>query len=92
MSFSEPVEIYEYFKEMFTRLSIVLFLSSDISNESAKDISALMTAHWRGIISVPLPISIPLYSWKSGYGRALEAKEKLLKVILEKLQDESSSK
>ena len=77
---------------MSTRLSIALFLGKDVGEESAREISTLMTTHWRGIISVPLPISIPLTSWRSGYGKALEAKEKLLKVILDKLSDGSASR
>lgn len=77
---------------MSTRLSIALFLGKDIGEESAKEISTLMTTHWRGIISLPLPISIPWTNWRSGYGKALEAKEKLLKVILENLSDKSASR
>lgn len=51
-----------------------------------------MTTHWRGIISVPLPVSIPFHGWRSGYSKALEAKKKLLRIILEKLETESASK
>ena len=87
-----PLEIYEFFKEMSTHLSIAVFLGEEVGEEAAKELSALMTTHWRGIISVPLPISIPWTNWRSGYGKALEAKEKLLKVILEKLSDDSASR
>jgi hypothetical protein len=63
-----------------------------LDEEATRDISSLMTTHWRGIISVPLPISIPFSGWRSGYSKALAAKEKLLEVILEKLQTGSSTK
>lgn len=86
------MEIYKFFKDMATHLSVSLFLSSDIDQEAAREVSALMTSHWRGIISVPLPISIPLSGWRSGYSRALAAKEKLMKLILEKLQGTALSK
>lgn len=90
MAFSKPVNIYKFFKEFSTRLSIQLFLGQNISKEDASEISALMTTHWRGIISVPLPIRIPWSNFKSGYSKALEAKGKLLAVILEKLEEGSS--
>lgn len=90
-SCSEPVEVYEFFKELCTHLSISLFLSNDIGTDVAKEIAGLMTTHWRGIISVPLPISIPFSGLRSGYSKALDAKEKLLGVILEKLRTGSAS-
>lgn len=91
MKINEPVEVYNFFKEVFTRLSIALFLSEDMDDTAVEEISSLMTTHWRGIISVPLPIRVPFFGWRSGYSKALEAKEKLLRVILEKLQTNSSS-
>lgn len=91
LSCRKPLEVYEFFKELATHLSIALFLGKDIGDESAKEISALMTTHWRGIISVPLPISLPMTSWRSGYGKALDAKEKLMEVILEKLLERRST-
>lgn len=82
---SKPVVIYQIFKELATRLSITLFLSHDIGREDAREISELMTTHWRGIISVPLPIKLPFYGWRSGYSKALAAKDKLLKIIAMRL-------
>ena len=78
------------FKELATRLSIALFLSHDIGKEDAKDISELMTSHWRGIVSVPLPIKVPFYGWKSGYSKALAAKDRLLRIIVERLSPSPS--
>lgn len=86
------MEVYNFFKEMATHLSIALFLSEDIDKESVRAMSALMTTHWRGIISVPLPISLPFTSWRSGYSKALTAKEKLMELIVEKLQGKTMSK
>ena len=87
---SNPVVLYEMLKELATRLSISLFLSTDIGQEDAKEISHLMTTHWRGIISVPLPIRIPWSSWRSGFSKALTAKDRLLEVIVEKLKSNPS--
>ena len=78
------------FKGLATRLSIALFLSHDIGHEDAVQISELMTTHWRGIISVPLPIKVPFYGWKSGYSKALTAKDRLLKIIVERLDPNPS--
>ena len=71
---SKPVVIYEMFKTLATRLSIALFLSHDLGEEEASEISELMTTHWRGIISIPLSMRVPWYGWKSGYSKALAAK------------------
>lgn len=83
--YSKPIVVYKMFKELATRLSIALFLSHDIGREDAKEISELMTTHWRGIISVPLPIKVPFNGWRSGYSKALSAKDRLLKIITERL-------
>lgn len=88
---SEPVEVYKCFKDLATRLSISLFLSHDIDADKAAEISSDMTHHWRGIISVPLPITIPWAGWKSGYGKALLSKENLLKAIGERLVNGGAS-
>lgn len=71
---SKPVVIYEMFKTLATRLSIALFLSHDLGDEEASEVSKLMTTHWRGIISIPLNMRVPWYGWKSGYSKALAAK------------------
>ncbi len=88
--YSKPIVVYEMFKELATRLSIALFLSHDIGKEDAREISELMTTHWRGIISVPLPIKIPFYGWRSGYSKALTAKDRLLSIIIERLKPSPS--
>ena len=88
--YSKPIVVYEMFKELATRLSIALFLSHDIGREDSRQISELMTTHWRGIISVPLPIKVPFYGWRSGYSKALIAKDRLLSIIVERLKPSPS--
>lgn len=90
LSTGTPVVVYDAFKELATRLSIALFLSHDMGQEDAKSVSELMTTHWRGMMSVPLPFTIPGL-WRSGYSKALEAKEKLSMIISEKLQSTPSN-
>ena len=62
------------FKALATRLSIALFLSHDIGREEAASISELMTAHWRGIISLPVSLSLLGSVLRSGLSKALHAK------------------
>ena len=62
------------FKALATQLSIALFLSHDIGNREAQEVSELMSAHWRGMISVPVSIRAPWAWWKSGYSKAITAK------------------
>ena len=62
------------FKALATQLSIALFLSHDIGNRDAQEVSELMSTHWRGMISVPVSVRAPWAWWKSGYSKALTAK------------------
>lgn len=71
---SEPIQVYETFKQLATRLSIALFLGHDIEEEEAEEVSELMTMHWRGIISIPFSMRAPWSVWRSGVSKALEAK------------------
>lgn len=87
---SKPIIIYKVFKELVTRLSIALFLDHDIGKDDAKEIAELLTAHWRGIISVPLPIRVPWMSWRSGYSKALTARDRLMDIIRQKLDSNPS--
>jgi cytochrome P450 len=87
---NKPVAMYKHSKVLTTQLSIKLFLSHSISTEEAQEISELMTTHWHGIISVPLNIKVPLLQWKSGYKKALTAKERLIEIIREKLKTQPS--
>lgn len=85
-----PLVAYQHFKVLTTQLSINLFLSHTLTQEEAEEISQLMTTHWHGIISVPLSVKVPWLLWKSGFGKALDAKDQLLKIISQKLQTNPS--
>lgn len=78
----KPLVIYEVFKVLATQLSIGLFLSHDVSQEDVREISELMTTHWRGIISVPVSVRAPWSNWKSGYSKALAAKVCVRKIFV----------
>ncbi len=75
------------FYESFKRLSLVVNLRVFLGVKEAEQpellesLSAAATAHWHGIISVPLNVRVPLFAASSSYRRALEAKEQLLGVI-----------
>ena len=88
---SEPVVVYKTFKFLATRLSIALFLSHHTSEEESREISDLMTLHWRGIISVPVSMRGPWSLWQSGYSKALSAKERLRTIIAEIIKSRPSA-
>ena len=51
--------------------------------------SSLATSHWHGMTAVPLAVSLP--GWGGGaYRKAIDAKEKLLRIIREKLDNNNS--
>ncbi|XP_066566962.1 putative cytochrome P450 120 [Amia ocellicauda] len=81
----EPQSIYTMFKRLGTELALGLFLNVDAeeSPELHQQITQLATLHWHGIISAPVNIKVPM--WSSGFSTALEAKEKLLKIIHERM-------
>ena len=87
---SEPVVVYKMFKALATRLSIALFLSHHMSPENCREISGLMTLHWRGIISVPVSMRGPWSLWQSGYSKALTAKDRLRAIIAETIKSRPS--
>lgn len=74
---SHPIDVYKMFKALATRLSIALFLSHDIGPNDAASVSELMTAHWRGVISLPVSLSILGSFLRSGLSNALDAKARL---------------
>ena len=86
----EPVVVYRLLKTLCTRLSIALFLGHDVGPEDAKEISELMTTHWRGIISIPKNMKGPWSIWQSGYSKAISAKERLLAIITERIKSQPS--
>ncbi len=73
------VTLYEEFKRLSLEVNLKIFLGVDPveDRELLDELSAAATAHWHGIISVPLNVKVPLFV-SSSYRRALEAKERLL--------------
>ncbi|XP_019857503.1 PREDICTED: cytochrome P450 26B1-like [Amphimedon queenslandica] len=87
---NSPTSAYTHFKSLATQISMKLFLSPLLTEDEMREITELMTIHWHGIISLPVNIKLPWVQWKSGYGKALAAKEKLLDLIRTKLQTQPS--
>ncbi|XP_064602780.1 putative cytochrome P450 120 [Liolophura sinensis] len=87
---SKPLCVYSVLKQLATEICLSLFLDLDFahSKDLAVQISSLTKTHWHGIVSVPLNLKLPMGN-SSTFGKALEAKASLLKVIEEKLQQKS---
>ncbi|XP_078070314.1 uncharacterized protein LOC144494813 isoform X4 [Mustelus asterias] len=85
---SEPIEVYTMFKRLATELVLGIFLNVDAEESAAlsKQITQLSTQHWHGLISAPVKLKVSV--WSSAFTQALEAKEKLLNIINERLQSE----
>ncbi|XP_069139999.1 putative cytochrome P450 120 [Argopecten irradians] len=90
ISTEEPVCIYSLMKKVCTEICLSLFLGLNFSDASqtADTIVALTTTHWHGIISVPLPLKLPMTNGSS-YSQALHAKDSLLKIIISKREENS---
>ncbi|XP_072137234.1 uncharacterized protein [Mobula birostris] len=85
----EPVAIYGMFKRLATELVLGIFLNIDAEESAAffKQITELSTQHWHGLISAP--VNVKVSAWSSGFSQALEAKEKLLSIINDRLRSEN---
>ena len=83
----QPVVMYEKFKKFSTMLSLKLFLG--LEDSSADHLSTLATTHWHGIISVPLNVKMSFFM-SSSYRKATEAKEEILKIIEQRLEQKGS--
>ena len=83
----EPIVIYDKFKAFSSKLVMKLFL--DLDGPEAEDMMALATQHWHGIISVPLNIKVS-FLMSSSYRKAVEAKEKLLQIIEDRIKGNQS--
>ncbi|KAJ8287074.1 hypothetical protein GJAV_G00046730 [Gymnothorax javanicus] len=83
-----PLSIYPLFKQLGTELVLGMFLNvhAQESPQLFQQISELCTQHWHGLISAPVNLKVPL--WSSGFCTALEAKNKLLEIIHDKLECE----
>lgn len=83
-----PVILYDKCKRFATLLSLKLFLG--LEDSSADHLSTLATTHWHGIISVPLNVKMSFFM-SSSYRKAMEAKEEILKIIQQRLEEKGSN-
>ncbi|XP_029693502.1 uncharacterized protein isoform X2 [Takifugu rubripes] len=83
-----PQCVYSVFKRLGTELVLGLFLNvrAEEQPELYQEIVNLCTQHWHGLISAPLNVKSPL--WSSGFSTALEARDKLMDIIKNKLQSD----
>ncbi|XP_030841572.1 putative cytochrome P450 120 isoform X2 [Strongylocentrotus purpuratus] len=83
------VQVYETFKLFATELMLALFLDLDVSDSAdlVHDVASLATTHWHGVISVPMNWSVSY--WSSSCKRAVEAKDKLLERIRDRLASQT---
>ncbi|XP_077354345.1 putative cytochrome P450 120 isoform X2 [Festucalex cinctus] len=85
----EPRCVYTAFKRLGTELVLGLFLNvhADEQPELFEKITQLCTQHWHGLISAPVNVKVPL--WSSGFSVALEARDQLMEIIKDKLENEA---
>ncbi|XP_028274313.1 uncharacterized protein LOC114444108 isoform X2 [Parambassis ranga] len=85
----QPECVYSAFKGLGTELVLGLFLNvrAEEQPELLQEISQLCTLHWHGLISAPVNLKVPL--WSSGFSTALEARDKLMDIIKNKLENET---
>lgn len=87
-SSGQPECAYTVFKSLGMELVLGLFLNvrPEEQPELYKEITQLCTQHWHGLISAPVNVKVPL--WSSGFSTALEAREKLMAIIKDKLEND----
>ncbi|KAM7393110.1 hypothetical protein PAMA_007975 [Pampus argenteus] len=85
----QPECVYTVFKRLGTELVLGLFLNvrAEEQPELFQEISQLCTQHWHGLISAPVNVKVPL--WSSGFSTALEARDKLMEIIKDKLENDT---
>lgn len=83
-----PECAYSAFKRLGTELVLGLFLNvrAEEQPELYQEISQLCTQHWHGLISAP--VNVKLSGWSSGFSTALDARDKLMSIIKDKLENE----
>uniref|UniRef100_A0A667Y1J2 Cytochrome P450, family 3, subfamily A, polypeptide 65 n=1 Tax=Myripristis murdjan TaxID=586833 RepID=A0A667Y1J2_9TELE len=84
----QPECVYSVFKGLGTELVLGLFLNvrADEQPELYREITQLCTQHWHGLISAPVNVKVPM--WSSGFCTALEARDKLMDIIKDKLDND----
>ncbi|XP_071322456.1 uncharacterized protein [Trachinotus anak] len=85
----QPECVYSVFKRLGTELVLGLFLNvrAEEQPELFQEISELCTQHWHGLISAPVNVKVPL--WSSGFSTALDARDKLMDIIKDKLENDT---
>ncbi|XP_056259683.1 uncharacterized protein LOC130186525 isoform X2 [Seriola aureovittata] len=85
----QPECVYSVFKRLGTELVLGLFLNvrAEEQPELFQEITQLCTQHWHGLISAPVNVKVPL--WSSGFSTALEARDKLMDIIKDKLENDT---
>ncbi|XP_068191173.1 uncharacterized protein [Antennarius striatus] len=85
----KPEHVYSIFKHLGSELVLGLFLNvrADEQPELYQEIEQLCTQHWHGLISAPVNMKVPL--WSSGLSIALEARDKLMDIVKDKLEHDS---
>ncbi|TMS07979.1 Cytochrome P450 3A4 [Larimichthys crocea] len=88
----QPECAYSAFKRLGTELVLGLFLNvrAEEQPELYQDIVQLCTQHWHGLISAPVNVKVPL--WSSGFSTALDAREKLMEIIKDKLENDKQGR
>jgi len=88
---SKPVDFYTEFKQLSLEYNLEMFMGvKKIDDEDFfTDVSDLVTTHWHGVVSVPFSVSVPFLG-SGGFKKAMDAKEKLIKIIKQKLSESSS--
>ncbi|XP_064163574.1 putative cytochrome P450 120 [Anguilla rostrata] len=83
-----PLSIYPLFKQLGTELVLGMFLNVHAQDtpDVFQEIMRLCTQHWHGLISAPVSVKVPM--WSSGFCTALEARNKLMDIIHDKLGTE----
>ncbi|AWP15054.1 putative cytochrome P450 26B1-like [Scophthalmus maximus] len=85
----QPECVYSVFKRLGTELVLGLFLNvrAEEQPEQFQEIMQLCTQHWHGLISAPVSVKVPL--WSSGFSTALDARDKLMDIIKDKLENDT---
>lgn len=81
---------YKMFKQLTTEMCLRLFLGVEMETAAreAASIIDLTIAHWHGLISVPVNFNV--YGYKSGYTKAMAAKNRLLTIVNKRLSEEKN--
>ncbi|XP_011480233.1 cytochrome P450 26A1 isoform X1 [Oryzias latipes] len=81
--------VYSVFKRLGTELVLGLFLNirAEEQPDLFQEIMQLCTQHWHGLISAPVNLKVPL--WSSGFSTALEARDRLMDIIKDKLENDT---